>query len=408
MKCRHCNHELSHSFLDLGSSPPSNAYLSTETLNKPEKWFPLKVMVCDKCWLVQTEDFADAHELFDADYAYFSSFSSSWLKHADDYVQAMIARFQLNTDSKVVEVAANDGYLLQYVKAKNIPCLGVEPTHSTAVAAREKGIEIVESFFGVALAKELVATGHQADLTAANNVLAHVPNINDFVSGFTHLLKPNGVSTFEFPHLVNLVQQNQFDTIYHEHFSYLCLTSVKAVFEKNGLEIFDVEEISTHGGSLRVYAQRADTGSQLKTARLRDLLAKESSLGVDSIAFYENFQEKVNHIKDELIIFLTEAKRAGKRVIAYGAAAKGNTLLNFAGIRPDLLPCVVDKNPAKQNKFMPGSRIPIVSEEIISSQKPDYILILPWNIKDEVFDQLDYAHEWSAKFVTAIPTLTIV
>lgn len=407
MKCRHCNHELSHSFLDLGSSPPSNAYLTTETLNKPEKWFPLKVMVCDKCWLVQTEDFADAHELFDADYAYFSSFSSSWLKHADDYVQAMIARFQLNTDSKVVEVAANDCYLLQYVKAKNIPCLGVEPTHSTAVAAREKGIDIVESFFGVALAKELVATGHQADLTAANNVLAHVPDINDFVSGFTHLLKPNGVSTFEFPHLVNLVKQNQFDTIYHEHFSYLSLTSVKAVFEKNGLEVFDVEEIPTHGGSLRVYAQRTDTGKHPKTARLQDLLIKENALGVNSVAFYENFQEKVNHIKDELIIFLTEAKRAGKRVIAYGAAAKGNTLLNFAGIRPDLLPCVVDKNPAKQNKFMPGSRIPIVSEEIISSQKPDYILILPWNIKDEVFDQLDYAHEWLAKFVTAIPTLTI-
>jgi predicted TPR repeat methyltransferase len=408
MKCRHCNHELSHPFLDLGSSPPSNAYLTTETLNKPEKWFPLKVMVCDECWLVQTEDFADAHELFDAHYAYFSSFSSSWLNHAHDYVQAMIARFQLNASSKVVEVAANDGYLLQYVKAKNIPCLGVEPTHSTAVAAREKGIDIVESFFGVALAKEMVATGHQADLTAANNVLAHVPDINDFVSGFTHLLKPNGVSTFEFPHMVNLVQQNQFDTIYHEHFSYLSLTSVKAVFEKNGLEVFDVEEIPTHGGSLRVYAQRADTGSHLKTARLQDLLAVESSVGVDSIAFYENFQEKVNHIKDELIIFLTEAKRAGKKVIAYGAAAKGNTLLNFAGIRPDLLPCVVDKNPAKQNKFMPGSRIPITSEEVIHTQKPDYILILPWNIKSEVIAQLSYTQAWSAKFVTAIPSIEIL
>ncbi|WP_018985066.1 class I SAM-dependent methyltransferase [Methylophilus methylotrophus] len=406
MKCRHCDHEVKHAFADLGSSPPSNAYLTKAALNKPEKWFPLKVMVCDQCWLVQTEDFADAHELFDADYAYFSSFSSSWLNHVDVYVQAMITRFQLNASSKVVEVAANDGYLLQYVKAKNIPCLGVEPTHSTAVAARDKGIEIVESFFGVALAKELVATGHQADLTAANNVLAHVPDINDFVSGFTHLLKPNGVSTFEFPHLVNLVQQNQFDTIYHEHFSYLSLTSVKAVFEKNGLEVFDVEEIPTHGGSLRVYAQRADTGSHLKTARLQDLLAKESSAGVDSIAFYENFQEKVNHIKDELIIFLTEAKRAGKKVIAYGAAAKGNTLLNFAGIRPDLLPCVVDKNPAKQNKFMPGSRIPITSEEVIHTQKPDYILILPWNIKSEVIAQLSYTKAWSAKFVTAIPKLT--
>ncbi len=407
MKCRHCHHETTHPFLDLGSSPPSNAYLTTETLNKPEKWFPLKVMVCDHCWLVQTEDFADAHELFDAHYAYFSSFSSSWLVHAKHYVESMVGRFKLNSNSRVIEVAANDGYLLQYVQAKNIPCLGIEPTHSTAEAARGKGIEIIEEFFGVALAEKLVAQGYQADLTAANNVLAHVPDINDFVGGFSRLLKPNGVSTFEFPHLVNLVQQNQFDTIYHEHFSYLSLTSVKTIFEKNGLQVFDVEETSTHGGSLRVYAQRSDTGKHPTTERLQDVLDKEHTLGVSSLVFYQNFQEKVNRIKDELIRFLIEAKREGKKVIAYGAAAKGNTLLNFAGIRPDLLPYVVDKNPAKQNKFMPGSRIPIVSEETISSQKPEYILILPWNIKDEVFDQLNYVQEWSAKFVTAIPTLTI-
>lgn len=407
MKCRHCHHETTHSFLDLGSSPPSNAYLNKETLNKTEKWFPLKVMVCNHCWLVQTEDFADAHDLFDAEYAYFSSFSSSWLTHAHHYVENMVDRFKLGDNSMVVEIAANDGYLLQYVQKKNIPCLGIEPTHSTAEAAREKGITIIEEFFGVSLAEKLVAQGYQADLTAANNVLAHVPDINDFAGGFSKILKPTGVSTFEFPHLVNLVQQNQFDTIYHEHFSYLSLTSVKTIFEKNGLQVFDVEEIPTHGGSLRVYAQRIDTGKHPTTERLQVVLDIEHTLGVSNLDFYQNFQEKVNRIKDDLIRFLIEAKQAGKKVIAYGAAAKGNTLLNFAGIRPDLLPYVVDKNPAKQNKFMPGSRIPIVSEEIISSQKPEYILILPWNIKDEVFDQLDYAHEWSAKFVTAIPTLTI-
>lgn len=405
MKCRHCHHETTHPFLDLGSSPPSNAYLTTATLNKPEKWFPLKVMVCDHCWLVQTEDFADAHELFDADYAYFSSFSSSWLAHAQHYVESMVERFKLDNNARVIEVAANDGYLLQYVQAKNIPCLGIEPTHNTAQAARDKGIEIIEEFFGVALAEKLVAQGYQADLTAANNVLAHVPDINDFAGGFSSLLKPNGVSTFEFPHLVNLVQQNQFDTIYHEHFSYLSLTSVKTIFEKNGLQVFDVEEIPTHGGSLRVYAQRSDTGTHPSTARLQEVLNKEHTLGVDSLDFYQNFQQKVNRIKDDLIRFLIEAKQAGKTVIAYGAAAKGNTLLNFAGIRPDLLPYVVDKNPAKQNKFMPGSRIPIVSEEIIRSQKPDYILILPWNIKQEVVAQLGYVRDWSAKFVTAIPTI---
>jgi SAM-dependent methyltransferase len=408
MKCRHCNNEVTHSFVDLGSSPPSNAYLTADTLNKPEKWFPLKVMVCDQCWLVQTEDFADAHELFDADYAYFSSFSSSWLSHAADYVEKMTHRFALTQQSMVIEVAANDGYLLQYVKAKNIPCLGVEPTHSTAVAAREKGIEIIEAFFGVNLAKQLVSQGYQADLTAANNVLAHVPDINDFVSGFAHLLKPAGIATFEFPHLVNLVQQNQFDTIYHEHFSYLSLTSVKTIFEANGLQVFDVEEISTHGGSLRVYAQKLDTLPHEQTPRLYALLEKEHALGVNGPGFYHHFQEKVNKIKDDLIKFLIETKRSGKKVIAYGAAAKGNTLINFAGIRPDLLPYVIDKNPAKQNKFMPGSRIPIVSEEIIQSEKPDYVLILPWNIKQEVMTQLSYAKSWPAKFVTAIPTIEIL
>ncbi|WP_047517739.1 class I SAM-dependent methyltransferase [Methylophilus sp. Q8] len=407
MKCRHCNNEVTHAFLDLGSSPPSNAYLTEKTLFKPEKWFPLKVMVCDNCWLVQTEDFTDAHELFDADYAYFSSFSSSWLSHAQKYVETMVDRFGLNQTSHVIEIAANDGYLLQYVKAKNIPCLGIEPTHSTAEAAREKGIEIVEEFFGVALAERLVSQGYQADLTAANNVLAHVPDINDFAKGFSILLKENGVATFEFPHLLNLVQKNQFDTIYHEHFSYLSLTSVKSIFEKNGLQIFDVEEIPTHGGSLRIFAQRQNTGTHKISDRLITLIEKENSEGVGNLNFYQDYQSKVEKIKNDLVGFLIEAKKSGKKVVAYGAAAKGNTLLNYAGIRSDLISFVVDKNPAKQNKFMPGSRIPILAEINLKQTQPDYVVILPWNLKDEVTDQLSYIKAWGGRFVTAIPSLEV-
>jgi len=407
MKCRHCQNEVTHSFLDLGSSPPSNAYLTQQSLYKPEKWFPLKVMVCDNCWLVQTEDFADAHELFDADYAYFSSFSSSWLSHAQKYVETMVERFGLNQTSHVIEVAANDGYLLQYVKAKNIPCLGIEPTHSTAQAAREKGVAIVEEFFGVALAERLVSQGYQADLTAANNVLAHVPDINDFAKGFSILLKENGVATFEFPHLLNLVQKNQFDTIYHEHFSYLSLTSVKSIFESNGLQIFDVEEIPTHGGSLRVFAQRQHTGTHKVSDKLITLTEKENNEGVGNLNFYNDYQSKVEKIKNDLVSFLIEAKKSGKKVVAYGAAAKGNTLLNYAGIRSDLISFVVDKNPAKQNKFMPGSRIPILAEINLKQTQPDYVVILPWNLKDEVTDQLSYIKTWGGRFVTAIPSLEV-
>jgi SAM-dependent methyltransferase len=408
MKCRHCHTELTLPLVDLGSSPPSNAYLTQKTLKAPEKWFPLNVLVCESCWLVQTEDFAGAEELFDAEYAYFSSFSSSWLAHAKHYVETMVERFGLTDKSMVIEVAANDGYLLQYVKEKNIPCLGVEPTISTANAAREKGIDIVEEFFGVSLAKKLVSEGKQADLTAANNVLAHVPDINDFAAGFVHLLKPNGVATFEFPHLLNLVEKNQFDTIYHEHFSYLSLIAVNTILEANGLSIFDVEEIATHGGSLRVFAQRAETGQHIVTDRYNVLLNREKSLGMDTSAFYANFQQKANKVKYDLTKFLIEAKESGKKVIAYGAAAKGNTLLNFAGIKEDLLTYVVDKNPAKQNKYLPGSRVPIVNEDIIKELKPDYILILPWNLKLEVMEQLNYVSTWSGKFVTAVPQLEVL
>ncbi len=407
MKCRHCGIALRDCFVDLGSAPPSNAYLTLDQMAGPEVWYPLKVMVCNQCWLVQTEDFAGRDELFDANYAYFSSYSSTWLAHAERYVAEVVQRFSLDDQSHVIEVAANDGYLLQFVKLRNITCTGIEPTHSTAVAAREKGIEIVEDFFGVRLAKELLAQAKQADLIAANNVLAHVPDINDFISGFTLLLKEDGIVTFEFPHLYNLVEQNQFDTIYHEHFSYLSLTSVCSILETNGLVVFDVAELPTHGGSLRVFAQRIDTGKHATASSVSKLLAKENRVGMSSVSYYTGFQDCSERVKDDLLVFLFEAKRLGKKVAAYGAAAKGNTLLNFAGVRSDLITYVVDKNPAKQDKFMPGSRIPITSEECIISDQPDYIVILPWNLKDEVMVQLDYIREWGGQFVTPIPNLII-
>jgi hypothetical protein len=408
MKCRHCNTELTLPLIDLGSAPPSNAYLTDQTLHTPEKWFPLRVLVCEKCWLVQTEDFAQADELFDEEYAYFSGFSTSWLQHAELYVKDMIERFSLNENSHVVEVAANDGYLLQYVKERNIPCTGIEPTTSTATAAREKGIPIVEEFFGIRLAQQLVEQGKQADLTVANNVLAHVPDINDFVSGFAILLKSNGVATFEFPHLLRLINENQFDTIYHEHFSYLSLTALETIFNKNGLQIFDVEEHSTHGGSLRIFAQRLDTGTRTVTEQITKLRKRETDAGMGSADFYKGFQKKADVVKDSLINFLIKAKRDSKIVVAYGAAAKGNTLLNYAGTRPDLLSYVVDKNPRKQNKYMPGSRIPIKAEQYLKDDQPDYVIILPWNLKNEVMNQLDYIKQNGGKFVVAVPKLEII
>lgn len=408
MKCRHCQSILDLELIDLGSSPPSNAYLTKEKLSMPEKWFPLKVLVCRECWLVQTEDYASADELFDEDYAYFSGFSTGWLAHAKKYVDDMVARFALTEKSRVVEVAANDGYLLQYVKEKGIPCTGVEPTASTAKVAREKGIEIVEEFFGVSLARAIVAQGKKADLTAANNVLAHVPDINDFVSGFREVLKEDGVSTFEFPHLLNLIHLNQFDTIYHEHYSYLSLYAVEQIFTKNGLHIFDVEELNTHGGSLRVYAQRKDTGKRERTSAVLELLERELKSGINQQEFYEGLQAKANRIKYDLWEFLLKCNKDGKKVVGYGAAAKGNTLLNYAGIRSDLIPYVVDKNPSKQNKFLPGNRIPIVDEANLKETKPVYILILPWNIKSEVMEQLGYVKEWGCRFVVAVPEFKIL
>jgi len=408
MKCRHCAADLKFQLIDLGSAPPSNAYLTAISLRRPEKWFPLKVLVCESCWLVQAESYSRASELFNDEYAYFSSFSDAWLEHSKNYVGAMVDRFELNSSSHVVEVASNDGYLLQYVKQRGIPCLGVEPTASTANAARLKGIETVERFFGVELASELVASGKSADLTAANNVLAHVPDINDFVKGFSVLLKPHGVATFEFPHLYQLVTERQFDTIYHEHFSYLSFTTVSEIFQSQGLVVFDVEEIGTHGGSLRVFAQRADTGEHPITDRVRSMARLEADAGMRQRSFYEGFERDAELAKAKLLNVLVQAKLEGKTVAAYGAAAKGNTFLNYAGVKADLINFVVDRNPAKQGKWMPGSRIPIVDEMHLKREKPTIIVILPWNIKAEVLSQLAYAREWGARFIVAQPQVAFV
>ena len=365
------------------------------------------MLVCEQCWLAQTEDFSRANELFDSDYAYFSGFSTTWLAHCERYVADMTERFRLNDQSHVFEIAANDGSLLAFVKARGIPCTGIEPTASTAVSARARGLEIIEEFFGVALARQLAAQGMRADLVAANNVLAHVPDINDFVAGFCDLLKPGGVATFEFPHLLRLLEQSQFDTIYHEHFSYLSLTAVERIFGRNGLTVFDVEELSTHGGSLRVYAQRAETGSHLVTPSVPAMLEQERQAGLHTRAVYAGFQAKTDLIKNDFLGFLLEARRSHQSVAAYGAAAKGNTLMNYAGVRPDLISFVADRNPAKQGKYTPGGRIPIVAESVIRQRRPDFVVILPWNIRAEVMEQLSYIRAWGGKFVTAVPGLEI-
>jgi SAM-dependent methyltransferase len=405
VKCRHCGAQLRLAFVDLGSAPPSNAYLTREQLRAPEKWYPLRVLVCEICWLVQTEDYLHAGELFTDSYAYFSSVSQSWLDHARLYVAAMADRFGLGSNSLVAEIAANDGYLLQYVRERGIPCYGIEPTSNTAAAARAKGIDILDEFFGGALAARLSAQGKQADLLVANNVLAHVPDINDFVAGIATLLKPNGVATFEFPYLLNLVRETQFDTIYHEHYSYLSLTAVDRIFRVNGLALIDVEQWPTHGGSLRVFARRKDTAEVAAGPAVATILAQEKAAGVTKPTFYEAFQGRIDAVKDELLSFLLAQKRTGKKVGAYGAAAKGNTLLNFAGIRADLLPYVVDRSPGKQGKYLPGSRIPIVEESHLYANKPDWVLILPWNLRTEIEHQLVKIREWGGRFIQAVPRL---
>lgn len=408
MNCRFCQNALSHEFVDLGSSPPSNSYLSKDQLNEPEIFYPLRVFVCEACFLVQIEEYKKADEIFDQDYLYFSSFSQSWLEHSRRYVEMMCDRFGLDRTSQVIEIASNDGYLLQYFRDKAIPVLGIEPTLSTARVAREKDIETLTEFFGTALAEKLSKNGRQADVLLGNNVLAHVPDLNDFVAGLAVVLKPTGVITLEFPHLLQLVANGQFDTIYHEHFSYLSLYTVKRIFASHGLDIFDVDEIPTHGGSLRIYAKHCNDLTHETSPQVEAMLAEEKAAGLQRIDYYLDFQPRVESIKYDLLSFLIAQKRAGKRVAAYGAAAKGNTLLNYCGVRRDLVEFVVDASPHKQGRFMPASHIPIVDETYIRSKKPDYVLILPWNIKQEILAQLSYIGEWGGECVVSIPALQIV
>lgn len=407
MKCRHCSKTLEHNFMDLGFAPPSNAYLTQDKLTKPEVYYPLNIKVCNDCWLVQTEDYAEADELFDADYAYFSSTSKGWLKHAENYADKMIDALELSKESFVIEVASNDGYLLKNFQNKNIPCLGIEPTDSTAKAAEDLGIEVIRQFFGENLGLELAENDRQADLIAGNNVYAHVPDINDFTRGLKTALKPKGTITLEFPHLMQLIQHNQFDTIYHEHFSYLSLLSVQEIFDKSGLRIFDVEELTTHGGSLRIYGCHNDDERQ-NTTHVEEIIEAEIASGLKSIQTYAEFQQKADKVKDDLLAFLIEQKRLGKTVAAYGAAAKGNTLLNYAGVKPDLLPFVCDAAEAKQGKFMPGSHIPILKPEELEKNRPDFVIILPWNIAKEVIAQNKNIKDAGTKFVTAVPQLEIL
>lgn len=407
MNCRHCRMPLTHTFLDLGFAPPSNAYLATKDLSRPETYYPLKIKVCDQCWLVQTEDYAEADALFTPDYAYFSSTSSSWLAHAACYAVKMIEILGLKRDSHVIEIAANDGYLLKNFVAAGIPCLGIEPTASTAAAAEQLGIPILREFFGETLGKRLAAEGKQGDLIIGNNVYAHVPDINDFTRGLKAALKPGGTITLEFPHLMQLIQHTQFDTVYHEHFSYLSLYTVNRIFQTAGLRIRDVERLPTHGGSLRIYACHTED-TRLNSPTVATLLAEEAQRGLQSLATYHDFQERANQVKNELLEFLVQQKKAGKKVVAYGAAAKGNTLLNYAGVKPDLLSYVCDAATAKQGKFLPGSHIPILPPGAMVGNAPDYVLILPWNIAHEVRQENASLAAEGTRFITAVPCLALL
>ncbi len=403
-QCRFCRAPLRETFVDLGLSPLCESYVAAEDLRAPETLYPLHVFVCAKCFLVQLPEHVSPQAIFE-EYAYFSSYSESWLAHAQTYVRAVTERFHLNQESLVIEIASNDGYLLQYFVAKEIPVLGIEPAKNVAQAAVAKGIESVTEFFGVALARKLRNEGRQADLLLGNNVLAHVPDINDFVGGMKVLLKPGGVITMEFPHLVRLVEENQFDTIYHEHFSYLSLTTVAEIFRTHGLTIFDVEELPTHGGSIRIYARHASDEPILP--RVTALLEEEAKWGVADLASYRAFAARVEATKRGLLRFLIEAKSEGKRIAGYGAPGKGNTLLNYCGIRTDFLDYTVDRNPYKQGKFTPGTRIPIHPPERIRETKPDFVFILPWNLKDEIMRQNAFIREWGGKFVVPIPEVTV-
>ncbi len=406
MKCRFCTSELEDVFLDLGSAPPSNAFLLEADLGNPESYFPLRLFTCRHCLLVQIDEVQKHDALFSSDYVYFSSFSQSWLAHAENYVATATQRLGLNQNSLVIEIASNDGYLLQYFKQRNIPCVGIEPTASTASAAREKGIETLEHFFGLSYANEFTASRGHSNLIIGNNVLAHVPDINDFVAGLAAALANDGVITVEFPHLLQLVANGQFDTVYHEHFSYFSLHTVQKIFAAHGLRIWDVEELSTHGGSLRLWACHQDAAHQ-ECVSVASLLAMEVNVGMLDLDYYQDFQARADAIKNDFLRFLLECKKNGKKVAGYGAAAKGNTLLNYAGVKPDLLPFVVDASPHKRGRYLPGSRIPVLAESIIRSTQPDFVVIFPWNLHTEISEQLAYIREWDGKFVTAVPELKI-
>jgi len=408
MRCRFCKTELEHVFIDLVNSPPSNSFLTLEQLNEPETFYPLRVFTCHKCFLVQVDEYKKSDAIFNSDYVYFSSYSTSWLQQAKKYTDLMQQRFGYNQKSLVVEIASNDGYLLQYFKEKDILVLGIEPTANTAAVAISKGIETITEFFGIALAKQLAAKGLKANLLLGNNVLAHVPDIVDFVGGLKIMLAEDGVVTMEFPHLLQLIENSQFDTIYHEHFSYLSFFTVKQIFESQGLQLFDVEELPTHGGSLRIYAKHKEDISKKETGNVKTLLSKEIKSGITDIHAYSGFTTKVMKVKLDLLDFLVEQKRKNKKVAAYGAAAKGNTLMNYCGVKNDMIDFVVDANPHKQGKFLPASHIPVTNEQYLKETKPDYTIILPWNLKEEIVQQLSYIKDWDGKFVIPIPSLQII
>lgn len=407
IKCRFCNTSLRHSFLDLGVSPLANSYLKADQLNQMEPFYPLHAYVCDSCYLVQLNEFESPESIF-GDYAYFSSYSDTLLNHSREYTDLMIKRFGFDSQSHVVEIASNDGYLLQYFKNKGVPVLGIEPARNVAKVAMDAGIPTTVKFFGVQTANELVNDGKHGDLIIANNVLAHVPNLNDFVQGLKVLLAPKGVITIEFPHLMSLIGQRQFDTIYHEHFSYFSFTTVKKVFASHGMALFDVEEISTHGGSLRIYACHAEDDTREIGARVDDLLGREQSDGFCNIEFYLSFTEHVNKIKRDILDFMVKAKSDGKKIVGYGAPAKANTLLNYCGIRTDFIDFTVDRSPHKQKHYLPGTHIPIYEPDRIKEIKPDYLVIMAWNLKDEIMEQMSYVRSWGTKFVTLIPEVKVL
>ena len=404
--CRFCGAKLETTFVDLGMSPLCESYLSADHLNQMEPFYPLHVYVCGKCFLVQLQEYVTPEHIF-SEYAYFSSFSDSWLAHAKKYTDLMVERFAIGPKSFVVELASNDGYLLQYFVEKQVPVLGIEPAANCAAAAMKKGVDSLVKFFGVRTARELAASGKQADLLLGNNVLAQVPDLNDFVGGMKILLKPGGVITMEFPHLQRLMEQNQFDTIYHEHFSYFSLLTTEKIFAAHGLTLFDVEELPTHGGSLRIYARHAEDSAKPVSSRVTELRAREESMGYSRIETYARFAEQVKETKRKLLEFLIQAKRSGKKIAGYGAPGKGNTLLNYCAIRTDFLDYTVDRNPYKHGRFLPGTHVPIYSPERIRETRPDFLLILPWNLKDEIIKQNAFIREWGGKFVVPIPEVEV-